>query len=150
MTVIAYRDGVMAADSGSFSSGTVHGFARKLARGPDGTLYGGLGNAPEVARFLAWVDGGCEGHPPDAYRTDRENGDSSFCILRARPGAGPELVTAYGVEPYVGAPYMAVGAAREAALGALHAGAGAEDAVRAAVEHSQWAHGPVRSISHEG
>lgn len=36
------------------------------------------------------------------------------------------------------------------ALGALHAGATAEAAVLAAIEHSQWAHGSVRSIKHKG
>ena len=149
MTVIAYRVGIMAADSGSWDTSDVqHSWARKLARGPDGTLYGIAGNAGEGYALLAWVNGGCRGDMP--MPRPIADHDCSFIALRVAPGGSPELITAYGVEPYEGAPYQAIGAAREAALGALHAGASAEEAVAAAIEHSAHARGPVRSIRHEG
>lgn len=149
MTVIAYRDGVMAADSGSFSGGRVHGFCKKLARADDGTLYGIVGSAAEAARFLSWVDSGREGDAPVPRISNAAENESAFYVLVARPGADPEMLTGFGVEPYFDAPYIAIGGASEAALGALHAGATARAAVLAAIEHSQWAHGPVRTISHE-
>ena len=151
MTVIAYRDGVMAADSGSWDQCDVqHSWTRKIARGPDGTLYGVAGNAPEGMAFLAWVDNGCKGDWPEPRITDPALGNCSFIVLRCRPDCDPDMITGCGVETFFGAPYMAVGAAREAALGALHAGASAASAVLASVEHSAHARGPVRTISHEG
>ena len=148
MTVIVYRDGILAADSGGFTAGTKHGHAVKIARGPDGTLYGMAGSSSEASAYLAWVRGGYQGDAPEIRRTDPKESDSAFMFIRARSGASPEVVTAYGVEPREGAPYVVIGAASEFAYGALHAGATAVQAVEAAIAHSQWAHGPVRSISH--
>lgn len=45
MTIVVYRNGVMAADSGAWASSAKHSFGEKLAMGPDGTLYGVAGHA---------------------------------------------------------------------------------------------------------
>ena len=150
LTVIAYRDGIMAADSGSFSGCCVFPYARKLARGPDGTLYGIAGRLSEASFFLAWVDGGCVGEAPKARIVDDVAGTSSFRVVRVRRGSGPEYVDAYGVQPFLDAPYLAEGAGEDFALGAFHAGASAIQAVEAAIAHCQHVAGPVRSIRHEG
>lgn len=149
MTVIAYRDGVMAADSGGFGPRSCHNFTRKLIRSADGTLYGILGDATEGQAYFAWVQGGCIGAAPVPRWVDETVG-SSYDVLRVRPGRDPELITTWGVQPYSDAPYIAVGAAAPVALGALYVGATAAAAIAAAIGHSVDARGPVRTISHEG
>lgn len=155
MTVVAYRHGVMAADSGA-AGDFPHPWARKLARGLDGTLYGVAGVSGECSSFLRWVAAGC---PQGEMPMPRMIGDSerfagSFCVLVARSdpegrSARISVITAYGEEEYPDAPYLAIGAAAECALGAMHAGAGAVDAVRAAIVHGSGAFGEVRAISRE-
>lgn len=65
MTVIVFRDGVMASDSGAFSGDRVWPWLRKIARGPDGVLFGVTGSAAVAGGFLDWVDGGYQGSMPD-------------------------------------------------------------------------------------
>ncbi len=145
MTTIAYRDGVMAADSGAWLGGAATPWAYKLAIGPDGTLYGIAGNAAEGERFLQWVRDGCQGDQPKAEPLPEQF--SSFIVLAA-PVTGPlRVITARGDEVYH-APYFAIGAGAVAALGAMFAGGDAEVAVLAAICHANGANGSVRTIQH--
>lgn len=145
MTTIAYRDGVMASDSGCWHGEAVHGWSRKLARAPDGTLYGVTGNASECNTFLEWVDTGCIGPEPKA---EKEAGDcSSFCVMIASAGKPIRYRTARGDEVFE-APYLAIGPGAVAAYGAMYAGASAVTAIDAAKEHANGAHGRVQSIRH--
>ncbi|MCP1550708.1 MULTISPECIES: hypothetical protein [Methylorubrum] len=144
MTVIAYRNGTMAADSGAWYGEASHGWARKLARGADGALYGCAGSAAESEAFLRWVDEGEQGDMPGPR--SKGDDDSSFIVLRVRPGGPVELVTAHGVESY-DAPYFAIGAAAVTAFGALFMGATAAQAIQAALAHGPNAFGEVRTIS---
>lgn len=144
MTTIAYRDGVMAADSGAWHNSASHAWANKLARGPDGTLFGCAGSAAEAEAFLCWVRAGYEGDMPKPRAKDE---DSSFIVLRVPVGGPVELLTAFGTERY-DAPYFAIGSGAETALGALFVGASAERAIEAAKEHASGAFGEVRTISH--
>lgn len=147
MTTIAYRDGVMAADSGSWMGEASHGWAEKLAKGPDGTLYGVAGGAPEALGFLEWVKAGAdpEAMPKAEALPDDRN---SFIVLAVSPGGPVRIIAARGVETY-NAPYFAIGGGSATAFGALWAGASAADAIEATKEHGSSAHGRVLTISHE-
>lgn len=48
------------------------------------------------------------------------------------------------------ASYYAVGSGRDQALGAMHAGASADDAVRAAIAHDVWTSGDVDVLTFAG
>lgn len=145
MTTIAYRNGIMAADSGSRAGDAKQNWARKLAKGTDGTLYGACGNAAQCETFLGWVDDGCVGDPPAA---DKEpEGHSSFLILVAPIHGRLQLITAYGVEKYK-APYFALGYDSGVAYGAMFTGANAPDAIAAAIEHGVGSSGPLAMIRH--
>jgi ATP-dependent HslUV protease subunit HslV len=148
MTVIAYRDGLMAADSGSWAGDAAHGWARKLAKGPDGTLYGVAGNAAQCTAFLDWVEGGCVGAQPVAQREGQDGRDSSFIALAVPRQGRIRLITAHGEEKY-DAPYYAIGAGALCAYGALFAGATAEMAIEACKEHATGAFGRVSLIMHQ-
>jgi ATP-dependent HslUV protease subunit HslV len=148
MTVIAYRDGVMAADSGSFAGISTFAYARKVARGPDGTLYGVVGRMSEGSAFLAWVDAGAKCDMPRPRVINDVEGTSSYRIMRVRMGCAPEMIDAFGTEIFTGVPYLTAGSAEDFALGALHSGASAVNAVLASIAHCQNAVGPVHSVSH--
>lgn len=146
MTIVVYRDGVMAADTGAWASSAKHSFGNKLAMAPEKTLYGVSGHAAPAETFLDWVRAGAEGVPPLPERcSDRE---SAFVVLAVAPGGPIRLITAFGEEKYPDAKYFAVGAGAPVAWGALYAGATAIVAVRAALEHSEYAYGKVKSLSH--
>ncbi|MBO3760368.1 hypothetical protein [Ciceribacter sp. L1K22] len=151
MTTIAYRDGVMASDTGVWISGAAMPWAEKLIRGGSGTLYGCAGNGAHVAAVLQWVresDGFGLSSLPRGTPTGNDGESSSVVILIVPPDGPLRLATAYGDEIYPDVPYFAIGAGAATALGALHAGATARGAIEAALMHSDGTHGEVRSISH--
>lgn len=144
MTTIAYRDGIMAADSGSHYGDIRQNWARKIAQGPDGTLYGTSGDAAQCDGFLRWVLDGCEGDQPvpDAIN---EGKDSSFIILVVPVTGRIRLITARGEETYE-APYFAIGYDAGVAYGAMFAGKDAITAIDACIEHGTGSSGRVQTI----
>jgi hypothetical protein len=147
MTTVAYRDGVMAADSGSWFSNVVYRSALKVARGPDGSLHGVTGNAGDAGQYIRWVLDGMPGDPPQPEAINREEGRSAFLALVVPPhGDVARVWTAYGWEDHHGVPFIAIGAGAEMAIGAMAAGASAERAVEIAAEYSTYAALPVRTV----
>lgn len=140
MTVIAYRDGVMASDSGVFSQGTIMPWGRKVCRGPDGVLYGGVGDVALCSEFLRRVAAG------EDFLLPQDKGDGAdFSVLIVRGDEVSWLLPGGEVRLF-DAPYAAIGAAMDVAIGAMWAGASAEDAVRACLLHSQSAGGVVQVV----
>lgn len=142
MTVIAYKDGVMAADSCSFSGGvrykTMH---RKVSRGDYG-LVGCGGRSSDCVLAHQWfTDGMPETRP--AFSNDK---DEPMAIL---------WVKAYGTlwcgdERLVFAEIEAPAAIGENAAanfceGAMHAGLSAKDAVRLTIAHCIYVGGEVQA-----
>ncbi len=147
MTTVAYRDGVMAADSGVWFGDASFPWARKVVKGLDGTLYGCAGDAAQVGAFIEWVEQGCNGERPVAETV--EGGASSYLVLVSPPTGSIRVLTAKGVEVY-DAPYFAIGGGNVGAFCAMHAGASAERAIEAAIAHASGAIGPVQSVRREG
>lgn len=141
MTVIAYRDGVMAADTLASDGLLKVAGLRKVVRGSDGTLYGLAGAAGICCGIARWVDGGCEGDRPPL-----RVGDHTADVLVVTPDGAISAWTDMGAEDYPGASYMAIGSGSAVAMGALHAGADAEGAVRAAIEHGLNCGGTVMVV----
>lgn len=141
MTTVVYRNGMMAADTGSSYGDSKISGVRKIARAPDGSLYGICGNASLGREFLEWVRKGCEGDHP-AIPLDQE-GNNEMVALHVDASGGMYLITHYGREDMTGFPYMAIGADATVAFGALFQGATADEAVMAAIEHGKWTFGSV-------
>lgn len=144
MSVVVYRDGIMAADSRAYG-GHGHpspGTKNKIHRLPDGSRIGIVSARPgEPERFLAWlVEGGKPidwvGDKPDlrALRIDCE-GRASLYEDSIWP-SGP-------IDP---GPFYAIGSGTELALGALWAGATAEPAVEAAIAFDNNTGAPIRVL----
>jgi ATP-dependent HslUV protease subunit HslV len=145
MTTIAYRDGIMAADSGVWHGDGMNPWATKVAKGNDGVLYGLTGNAAEASNYIAWVKGGYTGDEPKA-RSLNDGDNSSFVVVIAKAGDPIRLRTAYGDEMY-DAPYISIGGGSQACYGAMYVGADAPTAIKAAIEHGASAIGNVQSVS---
>lgn len=141
MTVIAYRDGVMAADTLASDSVLKVAGLRKIARGPDGALYGCGGRASICCEILRWVDGGCEGERPALKRED-----DTADVLVVRPCGKVSIWTWAGDEDYPADCYLSIGSGSAVAMGAMFVGASAEDAVRAAIEHGIGCGGTVMAV----
>jgi hypothetical protein len=79
MTTIAYRDGVLAADTLLTSSAMRNGYARKI-RERDGMLAGASGTLAQMQTFLDWFDAGMTGDPP-SMAFDKENCAEALVII---------------------------------------------------------------------
>lgn len=138
MTVVVWRDGVMAADSGVFRSDQVVALTRKIHRFENGALVGCSGNLSKVSTFIDWYAAGAD---PESRRM---TGDPGFEALVVTPdGRVRVYLSANEVEDRMEAPYFAIGSGAEVAFGALAHGASAIEAVEAAIKHHVFCVGPV-------
>lgn len=147
MTTIAYRDGVMAADSGVWFGDGLAPWGRKIVVDTEGTLYGVCGNAGQCNDFIEWVVAGSVGERPAADKMPE--GGSSYLVMKVTQGGPVRILTAHGTEVYA-APYFSIGAGNTAALGAMFCGASAVRAIEAAIAHASGAIAPVQFLSHGG
>lgn len=139
MTCIAYRDGLLAADSGVF-----HGdycfvaSARKVFRLGDGSLYAGSGLAALTAEVRDWLEAGM----PAGARPEPEKDVTDFGALWLRRDG---LWRINGdMRPHRDdVPFAAEGSHTGFLCGAMAAGASAEEAVRLACRYGAWAREPV-------
>lgn len=139
MTTIAYRAGLLAADSQATGGGIKDCSIVKLARNERGDLCAAAGDAGFISRFLGWFIGGEKHDVPD-------RGDGNEGVIIRADGS----ITGFdkGGDYLVIAPYYAVGSGRQLALGAMAAGATAAQAVEAAIKHDVYSGGPVSTLSH--
>ena len=141
MTVIAYRDGVMAADSLAQDGVLKVSGLQKVIRGDDGSLYGMAGAAGMCCEIRRWIEGGLKGDRPPL-----RDGEHTADVLAVSPEGAVSVWTVYGTEDYPGAAYMAIGSGSAVAMGALFMGASADRAVEAAIEHGLGCGGQVMAV----
>lgn len=142
MTTIAYRDGVLAADSLINSgNGGRAGHAVKISKGRQGTLGGSAGRLEDAALFRSWVERDCKGDAPSF-----SEGFDSLLIL---PDGRLCYVGEKGcIVPFM-AEFAAIGSGEQFAMGAMAAGASAEDAVRIAIQLDTGSGGEVTMLKRE-
>jgi 20S proteasome alpha/beta subunit len=134
MTTIAFRDGVLAADT-AMTDGCVSIRTTKIVPLPDGRYWAGAGDASACVAVGKWLAGGCEGRRPRV--ADVEGlivGPDGVEILAARWPAMP--VTGF----------VAVGSGAQAAMAAMHMGAAAHEAVEVAAAVDVATAAPVESV----
>jgi hypothetical protein len=150
MTVIAYRDGLLAADSRVCNNeGVITGSVVKLARREDGAIAGLCGHAGDVAMFRAWF---LAGNPrPWSHPTwEAKDKGQGFAALVIELDGTVQIVDEHGVAYPLEAEFYARGAGAELALGAMEMGARADQAVEVACRRSVWCGGEIRTLSLEG
>lgn len=155
MTVIAYRDGIIAGDScwsdgadGSYA-GLITNMQNKLCRLPGGAIYGGAGATDDRA-LLRLLHGVTDPRGlPDASTLSGDVYDqlTALVILPDRSvwllNGGP---SGNGVEP-VSTRFTAIGCGGPIAVGAMARGASAEQAVRIACQWNVYCRPPTHTIN---
>ena len=139
MTVIAFRDGILAADSGVFQGDVFVGTCEKIWRNADGFLGGHTGYFDESVAFQNWFMAGMKDAAP---RIDDKSGNEGL------------IITPEGETFWIGdkgrrkamccGDFFALGCGYEIALGAMHAGLGAIEAVRIVTERHCHCAPPVK------
>jgi len=147
MTTIAYRNGVLAADTCVSVGDSHNGRIVKIARRDDGSLAGAAGDAAYNAAFLRWFSEHEQGAPPEAMSSRDYNTFDRGVIFR--PDGTIEVFEPRGSHT-LAAKYYALGSGRPEALGAMFAGADALTAVRAAMAHDAHTGGEVLAVSRHG
>jgi len=145
MTIVVFRDGVMAADSLATNHHNARvGKIRKLARrDSDGALAGVAGFAGDCTDFLAWF---LRNKEAQSWKgADEENGFSGLVAFPDGRVVGCDVSGRfYGID----APFHARGSAQAMAMGALAMGASAEEAVKACIDFDIHCGGPVQRERH--
>lgn len=142
MTTIAFRDGILAADSmvsyGSFRNGNVE----KLHRVGD-KIVGMSGAVWAVGVMLEWIEEGADSTQiPEVLLANQAQ---FSCIFIDANGTLWEFNNGFFLE--VCAPYHAIGSGQLLALGAMASGASACEAVNAAAQHDKATGGEIVYLS---
>lgn len=142
MTTIAYRDGILAADTQVCGGGGRAGTVVKVVRRSDGHLAGTAGDLSWAQRLHGWFMGGENGEPP----LPKEGGGEAILI---RPDGGVHYVDEVRTHT-LKADCHASGSGSQFALGAMAAGATAERAVEIACSLDIHTGGEVTVVKLEG
>lgn len=139
MTTIAYKDGVMAADTSLTHNGVWEGSFVKIHILPDDRLVGIAGCPGMQKMFADWLQFG-----GDAPKFDR---DDHFFALVAYPDGACSIYDRFMSEIEMNEPSHAIGSGKEMAIGAMAAGASAEQAVLIACKYDAYSAEPVSTMT---
>lgn len=141
MTIVVYRDGIMAADSLVTSGGTRTDYVNKLATNKAGWVGGAAGDFMDCRAFSKWVKAGCK---------------KEFKGAEVKDGLAALLLSPTGDVFYIddtnrktqinSATYHCVGSGRDIAMGALEMGATAEQAVAVAIKLNTSCGGIIHTL----
>jgi len=135
MTVIAYRDGIIAGDSLVTSRGTRVGSTVKV-RKAGSVLAAGAGQMSKVQGFLDWFSAGAKENPPAM-------GEEAEGILVC----DGKILTWQDDWDMLNADFYAIGSGAQIALGAMAQGASAALACRIACDLDTGCGGPITVLS---
>ena len=136
----------MAADSRCSAGGTVTGNVDKIFKNKRGDLCGVCGSSVLSAEFARWFLNKERGPVP---KLGSEDSSISAMVVRSGLLTKVEIFEGAGSFEFSDCEtgsYYATGSGYEIALGAMHAGASAFDAVRAAIHHDTRSGGPIRTL----
>lgn len=139
MTVIAYRDGLIACDSMCISGG-MKSNVNKFARPANAILFGS-GEQSAFLQLVSWYVGGA--NPADWPTSINRNDFTSMIVAQGG------RIFEYEHLPYpieIIDPYSAWGSGRDIAMGAMYMGATAEQACMAAAQHNNGCGGKIHTF----
>lgn len=130
MTTIAFKGGVLAADTLSTRNGNREGVVIKIAK--RGSLLAGASGCSALGKtFRDWFMTGCKGSAP--YMGDPEKNWAEGFIIMPCNGLVSFGPAATWAEKGMYGGFNAWGSGADLAIGAMISGASAEEAVRAAI-----------------
>lgn len=145
MTIICYRDGIIAADT-LISAGDARVGHRLKIDLVGGWLIGAAGNVAGLNYGLNWINAGAHLNEPLVFCPG-----FSGCLTLISPAGVPYHVNENSTLPAEFAtPWTASGSGEDFALGALSRGASAAGAVEAAIECCMSCGGNVTWIAQDG
>ena len=129
MTIIAYRDGVLASDSLIVECDTAWAHTKKIIKTSEGYLAGACGDLSFLREFLDWV----QLEDRYQYKAPKFSDANQALIVQSK-----QIVHFYcGKNPtLLSVKYIAIGNGCDIALGAFWKGANAHQAVEAAIAHN--------------
>lgn len=139
MTIICYRDGIMAADSATFSSDVIVSTGNKIIRTASGGLIATCGKNVDCRAVRAWVAADCLGPPPPLKDPSAED----FGAIYVKADRSVFVIQSDMILQPVNADFHANGYCRDIAFGAMAAGASAEFAVAICLKYGQGVGGPI-------
>lgn len=151
MTTVAYKDGILAADTlisyGTFSNGNVnkiHRVSIPQETGPDNqAMIAMTGVCWAIQPMIEWLEMGAS-QDDIPHSLLQAAGDFS-CIMIESDGTVWEFNNGYFIR--CGVEYHAIGSGQQFALGAMAAGVSAPQAVAAAMKHDKATGGDVTILS---
>ncbi len=148
MTVIAVRNGIMAADTGA-RAGSLKRYATKLFV-IDKAVLGFSGTLGDGHTFINWWKSGHDLDAVPEFKQYRGSDDAPDIHVMVMTKDGIELWTEHFQPHPIEMEYWAIGIGAQAALGAMHAGADAFHAVEAACSVVEGCDLPVIEANIEG
>ena len=140
MTTIAYRNGILAADTAAYvNNGSVRvpGRSKKLYRLKDGSIAAGAGSRKDIEGMIRWLEGG-----------DEPSKDNDAYLLHIKPDRSITYYEGAHVRDVeTDCPFYALGSGAATALGAMYAGAGAYGAIEAAIAVDPYTNGEIDTMT---
>lgn len=139
MTIIVFRDGIMAADTSVWQDYILIGSTQKILRLASGALVGCAGDEGLATAFRAWAAGGfvLEKQPVPV-------GQEEFRAIVAYPDGRTDTYGGTMRPVHSRCQFLVAGSCHEFANGCLAAGASAARTVRLAINHYAWAAGNIQ------
>lgn len=142
MTIIVFRDGVLAADSQITTGGIFDVAIKKIAANKAGWLGGSCGDLGAVSAFAAWIERGNK-------KLLEFEAEDKFEGILINPLGAVLYVEKHGRKTPMSADYYTLGSGGNVALGALAHGATAIEAVEIAIKLVTSCGGPIHHIRHK-
>lgn len=134
MTVIVYRDGMMAGDTAEWAGGCIVSHTHKVQRTKDGWIFGCSGIAAEISSFERWMHEGRNAPCPKLKEID---------ALALAPNGKIYKFEGSDAVDYSNVKFYVIGACCDFARGALHAGLSAAETVKLCIDNQAYAGGKV-------
>ena len=152
MTTIVYRDGLMAVDTRAYIGNCASlGKKVKLHRLDDGTLIAASTRDVGVPdAVVAWFSEGMKDGPSGLKERLALTQEVGFEMLAVASDGVATYVDGNALPTKAKADFYAVGSGSQYALGAMEAGATAEEACRIACKLDPWTEEPIEVMGHSG
>lgn len=142
MTTIAYRDGIMAADTQTTAGDIDRGSCQKIWRLSDGSLLGIAGQIGFEDAVMEWIAAGARWQD----RPIMPEGATVFGLL-IKPNGSAAVFSKEFVLQRIEGPFHAQGSGNELAIGAMGFGATAAEAVAVAMKFDVYTGGRITTLS---
>lgn len=142
MTTIAYRDGILASDTGIHGGGYFVGETEEKIFEHQGSLFGVTGDLSAIVILKKWLEDGRSLEKLPDFKKDNVE------IIEINPGGKVFFLYETFLPIHIDAEYHALGSGDRIAIGALDIGATATMAIEICIKRDCYTAGKVISLRH--